>query len=49
MGDTVDCFVNATGILMEEAEDRLLKKGEPAAVQLLWGEKTVRRRSRPGD
>ena len=45
MGDTVDCFVNATGILMEEAENRLLKKGEPARVQLLWGEKTVRRRS----
>ncbi|EHQ90483.1 molybdopterin molybdotransferase MoeA [Desulfosporosinus youngiae] len=49
MGDTVDCFVNATGILIEEAEDRLMKKGEPATVQLLWGEKTVRRRSRQSD
>lgn len=46
MGDTVDCFVNATGILMEEAENRLMKKGEPARVQLLWGERTVRQRSR---
>ncbi|TWH57560.1 putative molybdopterin biosynthesis protein [Desulfitobacterium sp. LBE] len=48
MGDTVDCFVNATGILMEEAEDRLLKKGEPATVRLLCGEKTLRRRSQTG-
>lgn len=43
MGDTVDCFVNATGILMEEAQDRLLKKGEPATVQLLCGERVIRR------
>lgn len=49
MGDTVDCFVNATGILMEESADRLMKKGESARVQLLWGEKTIRQRGCQGD
>ncbi len=45
MGDTVDCFVNATGIVTAWEEESQPERAGKARVQLLYGEETIRRLS----
>lgn len=44
-GDTVDTFINATGILMPDESKRFYQKGEKIKVRLTYGERTVRMKS----